>query len=162
MSEGKYLTGMPLFLAAVALALATFLIVLDYSIANVSIPYISGDLGVAVDQGTYVITSFAVGSAIVLPLCGWLTKRIGIVRLMVFSILGFTLLSWVCGMSRNIGVLVFARFIQGLLAGPMIPLSNVDCFDVSSGKEECRTLFLEYRRHRRTHYWACAWRMALL
>lgn len=124
MNNEKYLTGFPLFLAAISLGLATFLIVLDYSIANVSIPYISGNLAVAVDQGTYVITSFAVGSAIVLPLCGWLTKRLGIVRLMVFSILGFTALSWVCGLSRNIAVLVIARFFQGLVAGPMIPLSQ--------------------------------------
>ena len=124
MNNEKYLTGLPLLLGTVALALATFLIVLDYSIANVSIPYISGDLAVAVDQGTYVITSFAVGSAIVLPLCGWLTKRIGIVRLMVFSILGFTFFSWVCGISRNIAFLVVARFFQGLVSGPMIPLSQ--------------------------------------
>jgi MFS transporter, DHA2 family, multidrug resistance protein len=108
----------------VAVAIATFLIVLDYSIANVSIPYISGDLGIAVDQGTYVITSFAVGSAIVLPLSGWLTKRIGMVRLMTLSVLGFTALSLVCGMSRDIVTLVIARFFQGALSGPMIPLSQ--------------------------------------
>jgi DHA2 family multidrug resistance protein len=122
--SSKYLTGPSLFLASLALGLATFLIVLDYSIANVSIPYISGDLAVSVDQGTYVITSFAVGTAIILPLTGWLTKRVGIVRLMVFSILGFTAFSWVCGISRNIVELVVARFIQGALAGPMIPLSQ--------------------------------------
>lgn len=124
MNEVKPLTGISLFLAAVAVALATFLIVLDYSIANVSIPYISGDLAVAVDQGTYVITSFSVGNAIVLPLCGWLTKRVGIIRLMVFSVLGFTFLSWVCGISTNITMLVVARFFQGAVAGPMIPVSQ--------------------------------------
>lgn len=124
MDEVKHLKGFSLALAATAVSLATFLIVLDYSIANVSIPYISGDLAVSVDQGTYVITSFAVGSAIVLPISGWLTKRLGIIRLMVFSILAFTALSWLCGISRNIAVLVTARFFQGMAAGPMIPLSQ--------------------------------------
>ena len=83
MNEKTYLTGIPLYLSTFALSIAVFLIVLDYSIANVSIPYIAGDLAVAPDQGTYVITSFAVGSAIVLPLSGWLTKRIGLVRLFI-------------------------------------------------------------------------------
>jgi len=123
-NEKTYLTGLPLVLATIAVSLATFLIVLDYSIANVSIPYISGDLAVSVDQGTYVITSFAVGNAIILPICGWLVKRVGTIRLMVFSILGFTLLSWICGMSTSIGMIVVARFFQGAVAGPMIPVSQ--------------------------------------
>lgn len=124
MSETKYLTGLPLLLATTAIALATFLIVLDYSIANVSIPYIAGDLAVSVDQGTYVITAFAVGNAIVLPISGWLTKRVGTIRLMFLSTLGFTFLSFICGMSENIETLVTARFLQGAAAGPMIPLSQ--------------------------------------
>lgn len=124
MDKNGYLTGVPLVLATIAVALATFLIVLDYSIANVSIPYIAGDLAVSVDEGTYVITSFAVGSAIVLPISGWLTKRIGTVRLMVFSTIGFTLLSLVCGMAISIEMLVTARFFQGAAAGPMIPISQ--------------------------------------
>ncbi|MDN3505841.1 MAG: DHA2 family efflux MFS transporter permease subunit [Simkaniaceae bacterium] len=118
------LTGSHLFLAMLALSLATFLIVLDYSIANVSIPYIAGDLAVSATEGTYVITSFAVGSAIGLPITGWLTKRVGIVRLTVWSLLGFISLSWVCGISWNLEMLVVARFIQGLAAGPLVPTSQ--------------------------------------
>ena len=79
----NYLEGLARILSIFALSLATFLIVLDLSIANVSIPYISGNLGVAVDQGTYVITSFSVGNAIALPMTGWLTERIGAVKLIV-------------------------------------------------------------------------------
>lgn len=124
MIQKKHLTGSHLFLAMLALSLATFLIVLDYSIANVSIPYIAGDLAVSVDQGTYVITSFAVGSAIILPITGWLTKQIGIVRLTVLSLIGFVILSWVCGISRNLTLLVAARFVQGLAAGPLVPVSQ--------------------------------------
>ena len=79
-----------------SIALASFLIVLDYSIANVSIPYIAGGLAVSNDQGTYVITTFAVGNAIGLAMTGWLTKRIGEVRLITWSILLFTFFSWYC------------------------------------------------------------------
>lgn len=120
----KQLSGIPLFLATVAISLATFLIVLDYSIANVSIPYIAGDLAVSVDEGTYVITSFAIGNAIVLPITGWLTDRIGMVRLLLLSLLLFTLFSWICGSALDLQMLVISRFIQGAVAGPLIPLSQ--------------------------------------
>lgn len=124
MEENKHLTGFPLLLASIALSLGTFLMVLDYSIANVSIPYIAGDLGVSANEGTYVITSFAVGSAITLPLTGWLTKRVGLVRLTILSVLGFVAFSWVCGISRNLTLLVIARFFQGAAAGPLVPTSQ--------------------------------------
>ncbi len=120
----KALTGPALVIATIAVALATFLIVLDYSIANVSLPYIAGDLAVSADQGIYVITSFAIGSAIILPVSGWLTKRLGLIRLMLLSLMGFTLLSFVCGISQNIAMLVIARFLQGMAAGPLVPLSQ--------------------------------------
>lgn len=107
-----------------ALSLATFMFVLDYSIANIAIPYIAGDLSVSTDQGIYVITSFAVGNAIGLGMTGWLTKRIGDVSLLCLSILLFTFFSWVCGTSFSLEMLVISRFIQGLVAGPMVPLSQ--------------------------------------
>lgn len=119
-----------------AICLATFLIVLDYSIANVSIPYIAGDLGVSNDQGTYVITSFAVGNAIGLIMTGWLTKRVGEVKLISISIALFTLLSLFCGMSFSLEMLVVCRFIQGLVAGPAIPLSQ--SLIISQGTLETR------------------------
>lgn len=118
------LSGMLRFLITVALSTATFMFVLDYSIANVSIPYISGDLAVAVDQGTYVITSFAVGNAIALPITGWLTKRIGAVKLICLSLLFFVFFSWTCGSAPNFDTLIVSRFLQGLASGPMIPLSQ--------------------------------------
>jgi len=120
----KPLSGLPLFLITFALSAATFMFVLDYSIANVSIPYISGDLAVSVDQGTYVITSFAVGNAITLPITGWLTKKVGAVRLICFSLFFFTLFSWTCGATPNFIFLILSRFLQGLASGPMIPLSQ--------------------------------------
>lgn len=112
------------FIITLALSTATFMFVLDYSIANVSIPYISGDMAVAVDQGTYVITSFAVGNAIALPVTGWLTKQIGAVKLICLSLLLFTFFSWTCGFAPNFQFLIVSRFLQGLVSGPMIPLSQ--------------------------------------
>jgi DHA2 family multidrug resistance protein len=120
----KPLSGLIRVIVMFALATATFMIVLDYSIANVSIPYISGDLAVSTDQGTYVITSFAVGNSIALPITGWLTKRIGAVKLITISLLLFTFFSWICGSSINIEMLVVSRFLQGISAGPLIPLSQ--------------------------------------
>lgn len=106
------------------ISLATFMVVLDYSIANVSLPYIAGDLAVSAEQGTYVITSFAVGNAIGLAMTGWLAKRVGQIRLLILSTLLFILFSWTCGISWDIQMLVVSRFIQGLVSGPMIPISQ--------------------------------------
>ena len=118
------LQGLPLVLVTIALSLSGFMIVLDSSIANVSIPYIAGDLGVSVNQGTWVITSFAVGNAIALPITGWLTARIGSVKLVVLSMVLFAFFSWLCGAAINYPMLVTARFLQGFVGGPLIPLSQ--------------------------------------
>ncbi|MFO1220068.1 MAG: DHA2 family efflux MFS transporter permease subunit [Burkholderiaceae bacterium] len=118
------LHGAALWLGTLSLSLATFMNVLDTSIANVSLSAIAGDLGVSPSQGTWVITSFAVANAISLPLTGWLTQRFGAVRLFVASVLLFVLSSWLCGMAPSFGALVAFRVMQGLVAGPMIPLSQ--------------------------------------
>ncbi|TMH08350.1 MAG: DHA2 family efflux MFS transporter permease subunit [Betaproteobacteria bacterium] len=98
--------------------------VLDTSIANVSLPSIAGNLGVSPSQGTWVITSFAVANAISVPLTGWLTQRFGAVRLFTASVLLFVLASWLCGFAPSLELLIAFRVIQGLVAGPMIPLSQ--------------------------------------
>ena len=118
------LQGGALAAGSIALALATFMNVLDISIANVSLPTIAGDLGVSPNQGTWVITSFAVANAISMPLTGWLTQRFGAVRLFVASVLLFVLASWLCGLSPTFEWLIAFRVMQGLAAGPMVPLSQ--------------------------------------
>src|SRR5881275_3144391 len=118
------LSGGRLALGTIALSLATFMNVLDTSIANVSLSAIAGDLGVSPEQGTWVITSFGVANAISLPLTGWLTQRYGQVRLFTASILLFVLASLACGLAPSIELLIFFRVIQGAVAGPMIPLSQ--------------------------------------
>jgi DHA2 family multidrug resistance protein len=108
----------------VALSAATFMNVLDTSIANVSLPAIAGDLGVSPNQGTWVITSFAVANAIAVPLTGWLSQRFGQVRLFVTSVVLFVIASWLCGLAPNMATLIAFRALQGFVAGPMIPLSQ--------------------------------------
>ncbi|MCO8609764.1 DHA2 family efflux MFS transporter permease subunit [Burkholderia multivorans] len=118
------LQGGQLVIGTIAVSLAVFMNVLDTSIANVAIPTISGDLGVSSDQGTWVITSFAVANAISVPLTGWLTDRIGQVRLFLASIILFVISSWMCGLSPTLPFLLASRVLQGAVAGPMIPLSQ--------------------------------------
>jgi MFS transporter, DHA2 family, multidrug resistance protein len=108
----------------IALSAATFMNVLDSSIANVSLPAIAGDLGVSPNQGTWVITSFAVANAIAVPLTGWLSQRFGQVRLFVGSVVLFVIASWLCGLAPNMTTLIALRALQGFVAGPMIPLSQ--------------------------------------
>src|SRR5699024_3379507 len=107
-----------------ALAMAVFMNVLDVSIANVSIPTIAGSLGVSADQGTWIITSFAVANAIAVPVSAWLARQLGVVRLFVICTLLFTLFSWLCGFSLSFPMLVTFRILQGAVAGPMIPISQ--------------------------------------
>lgn len=116
--------GFQLVLLTLAVSLGIFMNVLDTSIANVAIPTIAGYMGVSADEGTWVITSFAVSMAIVLPLTGWLARRFGEVRLFVWSTALFTVASVLCGLSNSLPMLVLCRIIQGAVAGPMIPLSQ--------------------------------------
>jgi MFS transporter, DHA2 family, multidrug resistance protein len=118
------LSGSARLWGTLALSAATFMNVLDTSIANVSLPAIAGDLGVSPNQGTWVITSFGVANAIAVPLTGWLSQRFGQVRLFMASIILFVITSWLCGLAPNMSTLIFFRVLQGLVAGPMIPLSQ--------------------------------------
>ena len=118
------LTGSAHTWGTLALSAATFMNVLDTSIANVSLPAIAGDLGVSPTQGTWVITSFAVANAIAVPLTGWLSQRFGQVRLFVASVTLFVIASLLCGLAPNMAMLIAARALQGFVAGPMIPLSQ--------------------------------------
>ncbi|MES1200786.1 MAG: DHA2 family efflux MFS transporter permease subunit [Pseudomonadota bacterium] len=120
----KPLTGGSLAIASIALALGTFMQVLDSTIANVSIPTIAGDLGVSTDQGTWVITAFAVSNGISVPLTGWFMQRYGIVKTFVGSVLAFTAMSFLCGIAWDLPSLVIFRVLQGAVSGPMIPGSQ--------------------------------------
>ena len=118
------LTGGMLWVAALMLAAANFIAVLNMTIANVAVPNIAGSLGAATSQGTWVITSYAVGEAITVPLTGWLAGRFGSVRVFVSSMILFGVFSILCALSPSLGLLVVARVFQGLCGGPLMPLSQ--------------------------------------
>ncbi|MEW9571720.1 DHA2 family efflux MFS transporter permease subunit [Rhodanobacter sp. Si-c] len=113
-----------LAVTTIGLSLATFMQVLDTTIANVSLPTIAGNLGVSNDQSTWVITSFAVSMAISLPLTGFLTRRFGEVKLFVWCTLLFSFTSFMCGVSQSMGMLLLFRALQGAVAGPMYPITQ--------------------------------------
>ncbi|MEI9929531.1 MAG: MFS transporter [Rhizomicrobium sp.] len=98
--------------------------VLDTTIANVSLPTIAGNLGASTDQGTWVITSFAVSNGVAVPLTGWLMQRYGVVRTFVAAVLMFTVASFLCGIAWNLNALIGFRILQGAVSGPMIPGSQ--------------------------------------
>ena len=118
------LKGVSLAVTAFALAMGTFMQVLDTTIANVSLPTIAGNLGASTDQSTWIITAFVVANGIGVPITGWLMSRYGIVKVFVLSVLGFTLASFFCGIAWSLESLVFFRALQGALSGPVIPGSQ--------------------------------------
>lgn len=117
------LEGTQRILATLAISLAGFMYTLEMAVANLSLPAIAGDLGVSPPQATWVITSYAVANAIITPLSGWLTARLGQVRLFVGSLLLFALTSWLCGLSTSLPMLIFARCLQGAVVAPLMPVS---------------------------------------
>jgi len=119
------LTGGKLLVAALFIGLGNFLVVLDTTIANVSVPTIAGALGVSSTQGTWVITSYAVAEAITVPLTGWLTRRFGAIRVFLFCYLAFAIISLLCGFATSLGQLIAGRVLLGLVGGPIMPLSQM-------------------------------------
>jgi len=105
-------------------SLAPFLCSLDMSIANVSIPTIAGDFSIPSNQGVHAITAYLIGEAIGIAMAGWLSKLFGDVRLILWAIFAFIFFSWVCASSISIQMLSVSRLLQGLSAGPIIPLSQ--------------------------------------
>jgi len=118
------LQGSALALAGFLLAVGNFMVVLDMTIANVSVPNIAGGLAVSPSQGTWVITSYSVAEAIVVPLTGWLAQRFGAVRVFVVGMIGFGICSALCGLAPSLGFLVLFRVMQGLCGGPIMPMSQ--------------------------------------
>jgi DHA2 family multidrug resistance protein len=119
------LTGGKLLLAALFIGLGNFLVVLDTTIANVSVPTIAGSLGVSSTQGTWVITSYAVAEAITVPLTGWLARRFGGQRVFLVCYLGFAVVSLLCGLATSLPMLLAGRVLLGLVGGPIMPLSQM-------------------------------------
>lgn len=114
----------------VALMLATVMNSLDTTIANVALPHMQGSLNASIDQITWVLTSYIVAAAIMTPLVGWLSVRIGRKQLFVLSITGFTIASMLCGIAANLPEMVIFRLLQGLCGAAMIPMSQAVVLDI--------------------------------
>ena len=119
----KPLSGGPLVLLTIAVAFSTFMEILDMTIVNVAVPHIAGSLGVSSSEGTWAISSYALASAIMQPLTGWLAKRFGEVRTFCVSVGLFVAFSMLCGLATNMPMLVIFRLMQGAGSGPMVALS---------------------------------------
>lgn len=118
------LHGGKLALASITIGLASFMAVVDITIANVSIPTISGNVGVSSEEGEWIITLFAIANAIFIPLTGWLSQRFGQVRLFVGAVALFTVASILCGLAWSFESLLVFRILQGAVSGPIVPLSQ--------------------------------------
>lgn len=118
------LRGLGLGIAAMLLASANFMAVLDMTIANVSVPSIAGGLGISSSQGTWIITSYSVAEAVIVPLTGWLAGRFGAVRVFTTAMALFGVFSAWCGISGSLAMLVAGRVLQGLSGGMLMPLSQ--------------------------------------
>ena len=107
-----------------SVVMATFMVVLDGTIVNVALPHIAGSMSSTVEEGTWTLTSYLVANAIILPMTGWLARQFGRRRLLLFSVAGFTIFSFLCGLAPTLMWLIVFRIIQGLTGGAMQPLSQ--------------------------------------
>ena len=112
------------YIIAVSVMLATFMEVLDTTVVNVAIPHVSGNLGATYEEGTWVVTSYLVSNAIILPMSGWLASRFGRRRLLMLCAGGFTLTSVLCGAATSLPWLIFFRVLQGIAGGGLQPLAQ--------------------------------------
>ncbi|HUZ46565.1 MAG TPA: DHA2 family efflux MFS transporter permease subunit [Terriglobia bacterium] len=112
------------WIIATAVMLSTFMEVLDTTVVNVSLPHIAGSMSASVDEATWTLTSYLVANAIILPITGWLSNYFGRKRVLMTSVTGFTIASFLCGLAPNLPLLVFFRIIQGACGGGLQPISQ--------------------------------------
>ncbi|MBI1823220.1 MAG: MFS transporter, partial [Nitrospirae bacterium] len=109
--------------------LGTFMEVLDTTVANVSLPHIAGNLSAGIDESTWILTSYLVSNAIILPVSGWLSRLIGRKKFFLICIFLFAFSSALCGLAPSLTFLVFFRILQGLGGGALQPVSQAILFD---------------------------------
>lgn len=131
-----------MWIAALVLAFSNFIVVLDMTVANVSVPHIAGSLGVSFNQGSWVITSYSVAEAVTVPLTGWLAGRFGALRTYTFCMGGFGLFSLLCGSSMTLEMMVACRIGQGLCGGLVMPLAQTLLLRLFPGALRPRAMLL--------------------
>jgi MFS transporter, DHA2 family, multidrug resistance protein len=112
------------WIVAFSVMFATFMEILDTTVVNVSIPHIAGNLASTVEEGTWVVTSYLVANAVILPMSGWLARYMGRKRLLLTCVAGFTLTSLACGLATSLPMLIVFRVLQGLTGGGLQPLAQ--------------------------------------
>ena len=112
------------WMQALAVMAGTFMVVLDSTVVNVSLPHIAGSLSASIEESTWALTTYLAANAVILPMTGWLANFFGRKRLLLLSVVGFTLTSVLCGMAPSLGFLIVCRIIQGATGGVMQPLSQ--------------------------------------
>jgi DHA2 family multidrug resistance protein len=112
------------WVVSMAVMLGTFMVVLDTTVVNVSLPHIAGSLSSTVDETTWALTSYLAANAIVLPITGWLSNHFGRKRLLIMSLVGFTVSSFLCGLSLSLPMLIVFRIVQGATGGALQPISQ--------------------------------------
>ncbi len=117
------------WIVTISVMLATFMEVLDTTVVNVSIPHISGNLSATYEEGTWVVTSYLVANAIILPMSGWLANYFGRRRMLLSCVAAFTLASLLCGMATSLSQLIVFRVLQGLAGGGLQPLAQAILFE---------------------------------
>jgi DHA2 family multidrug resistance protein len=129
MSSGTSRPHINPWIITISVMLATFMEVLDTTVVNVSIRHISGNLSATYDEGTWVVTSYLVANAIVLPMSGWLASYFGRRRMLMFCVAGFSFASLLCGMAGSLSQLIIFRVFQGLAGGGLQPLAQAILFE---------------------------------
>ena len=128
------------WIIAVAVLSSAVMEVLDTSVVNVSLPHVAGSLSATVDEATWVLTSYIVANAIILPITGWLANYLGRRRLLMIVVTGFTLSSVLCGIAPNLSALILFRVLQGTTGGGLQPLSQAVLLEEFPGKERGKAM----------------------
>src|SRR6266851_4839232 len=137
MSQPKHVNP---WVIAISVMFATFMEVLDTTVVNVSLPHIAGSLSASVDEATWVLTSYLVSNAIILPLTGWLANYFGRKRLLMISTIGFTAASFLCGLAPTLPLLIFFRVVQGAAGGALQPLSQAVMLEAFPPKDRGKAM----------------------
>ena len=128
------------WIIAISVMFGTFMVVLDTTIVNVSLPHIAGSLSASIEESTWALTSYLAANAIILPITGWLANYFGRRRLLLLSVVGFTLASLLCGLATSLPILIFWRIVQGTTGGVMQPLSQAIMLEAFAPKDRGKAM----------------------
>jgi DHA2 family multidrug resistance protein len=126
----------------IGVMVASFMSALDTTVVNVALPHMQGSLSASPEQVAWIITSYIVATAVIMPLSGWLAARLGVKRLLLFCVAGFTLSSFLCGVAGSLPEMVACRLLQGVLAAPLWPLAQAVLLNINPPERASRAMAL--------------------